>query len=110
MRQRQALGEKPLDWVGSSKRDFFVFPSPVQREIGNALGLAQFGGKHPNAKPWKGEGPGVFEVVDDFDGDTWRAATRCVFGTSSTYCTRSRKNRRAARKPRVPISNSLRAG
>jgi phage-related protein len=67
------LGEKPLDWVGSSKRDFLAFPLPVQREIGNALGLAQFGGKHPDAKPWKGEGPGVFEVVDDFDGDTWRA-------------------------------------
>jgi phage-related protein len=52
---------------------FWRFRRPVQREIGNALGLAQFGGKHPNAKPWKGEDPGVFEVVDDFDGDTYRA-------------------------------------
>jgi phage-related protein len=73
MRARLAIGEKPLDWIGSSKRDFLAFPAPVQREIGNALGLAQFGGKHPNAKPWKGEGPGVFEVVDDFSGDTYRA-------------------------------------
>jgi phage-related protein len=54
MRARLAIGEKPLDWIGSSKRDFLAFPAPVQREIGNALGLAQFGGKHPNAKPWKG--------------------------------------------------------
>jgi phage-related protein len=73
MRTRLAIGEKPLDWVGSSKDDFCAFPLPVQRDIGNALGLAQFGGKHPRAKPWKGEGPGVFEVVDDFDGDTYRA-------------------------------------
>jgi phage-related protein len=73
MRLRLAIGEKPLDWVGSAKKDFSAFPVPVQREIGNALGLAQFGGKHPNAKPWKGEGPGVFEVVDDFDGNTYRA-------------------------------------
>jgi phage-related protein len=73
MRPRLSVGEKPLDWVASSKRDFLAFPAPVQREIGNALGLAQFGGKHPNAKPWKGEDPGVFEVVDDFDGDTYRA-------------------------------------
>jgi phage-related protein len=73
MRAHLVFGEKPLDWVGSAKRDFLAFPVPVQREIGNALGLAQFGGKHPNAKPWKGEGPGVFEVVDDFDGDTYRA-------------------------------------
>jgi phage-related protein len=73
MRSRLAVGEKPLDWVGSAKRDFLAFPSAVQREIGNALGLAQFGGKHPRAKPWQGEGSGVFEVVDDFDSDTYRA-------------------------------------
>ena len=42
-------------------------------EMGMALGVAQFGGKSPSAKPWKGEGPGVFEIVEDFDGDTYRA-------------------------------------
>ena len=73
MRPRLAVGEKPLDWIASAKEDFLAFPIPVQREIGNALGLAQFGGKHPHAKPWKGEGPGVFEMVDDFEGDTYRA-------------------------------------
>ena len=57
-------GEKPLDRVGSSKRDFMAFPGPVKDEMGNALGLAQFGGKHPSAKPWKGEGPGVFQLVE----------------------------------------------
>lgn len=66
-------GEKPLDWVGSSKKDFVGFPEPVQDEMGNALGLAQFGGKHPSAKPWKGQGAGVFEVVEDHAGDTYRA-------------------------------------
>lgn len=73
MRPRLVIGEKPLDWVGSAKQDFLTFPALVKSEMGNALGLAQFGGKHPSAKPWKGEGPGVFEVVDDFDGDTYRA-------------------------------------
>jgi phage-related protein len=66
-------GEKPLDWVGSSKKDFLTFPEPVKNEMGNALGLAQFGGKHPSAKPWKGQGPGVFELVEDHDGNTYRA-------------------------------------
>ena len=42
-------------------------------EMGNALGIAQFGGKHPSAKPWKGQGAGVFEIVEGFDGDTYRA-------------------------------------
>ncbi|GAA0537931.1 phage-related protein [Rhizomicrobium palustre] len=67
------IGEKPLAWVGSAKRDFLEFPMPVISEMGNALGVAQFGGLHPSAKPWKGQGSGVFEVVEDFDGDTYRA-------------------------------------
>ena len=68
-----AKGERPLDWVGSAKRDFLAFPEPVKNEMGSALGLAQFGGKHPAAKPWKGQGPGVFELVEDHDGDIYRA-------------------------------------
>jgi len=31
--------------------------------MGYALGLAQLGGKHPHAKPWKGEGASVLELV-----------------------------------------------
>jgi len=72
-RARLAAGEKPLFWVGASKRDLLAFPPPVIDEIGMALSVAQFGGKHPRAKPWKGEGPGVFEVVEDRFGDTFRA-------------------------------------
>lgn len=41
--------------------------------MGNALGIAQFGGKHPSAKPWKGQGAGVFEVVESHDGNAYRA-------------------------------------
>jgi phage-related protein len=66
-------GERPLDWVGSSKKDFLGFPARVKDEMGNALGLAQFGGTHPSAKPWKGQGSGVFELVENHDGDTYRA-------------------------------------
>ena len=49
------------------------FPAAVQDEIGSALSVAQFGGKHPKAKAWKGEGPGVLEVVGDYRSDTYRA-------------------------------------
>jgi phage-related protein len=65
--------EKPLYWVASAKKDYQAFPEEVQDDMGYALGLAQFGGKHPKAKPWKGEGPGVFEIVEDYRGDTYRA-------------------------------------
>jgi len=68
-----AAGERPLDWVGSSKRDFLAFPDPVKDDMGNALGLAQFGSKHPSAKAWKGEGPGVLEIVENHDGNAYRA-------------------------------------
>ncbi len=65
--------EKPLHWVGSSKKDYLAFPEGVQTDMGYALGVAQLGGKHPSAKPWTGEGSGVLEVVEDFRGDTYRA-------------------------------------
>ena len=76
-------GEKPLLWVGSSKEDLLRFPEPVKDSMGAALSLALFGGKHPAAKPWKGEGPGVFEIVDDFAGNTYRAVYAVRFGRAS---------------------------
>ena len=68
-----AVDEKPLHWVASAKKDYQAFPEEVQSEMGYALGLAQLGAKHPHAKPWKGDGPGIFEVVEDHRGDTYRA-------------------------------------
>jgi phage-related protein len=65
--------ETPLDWIGSSKADLLEFPREVVDDIGYALSVAQLGGKHPDAKPWKGEGSGVLEVVERFDGDAYRA-------------------------------------
>ena len=99
-------GEKPLDWVGSSKRDFLGFPEAVKDEMGNALGVAQFGGKHPSVKPWKGQGPGEFEVAEDHDGDTARfirSASR-----SCMCCTPSRRSRPTVSGQRTPISTWLR--
>jgi phage-related protein len=65
--------EKPLHWVGSSKRDFLSLPAAAKEDMGNALGIAQFGGAAPTAKPWKGLGPGVLEVVESHDGSAYRA-------------------------------------
>jgi len=72
-RARRASGEKALFWIGSSWGDLLAFPEAVKDEIGIALSVAQFGGKHPHAKPWKAAGPGVFEIVEDYRGDTYRA-------------------------------------
>ncbi len=73
MARKPVSGEKPLYWVGSAKKDLLTFPEAVKDGIGAALSVAQFGGKHPAAKPWKGEGPGVLEIVEDDYGKTYRA-------------------------------------
>ena len=72
MRSRLAPGERPIVWVASAKKDLVAMPEPVVRFIGMALGVAQLGGTHPSAKAWKGQGPGVLEIVSEFDGDAFR--------------------------------------
>ena len=53
--------------------DLLAFPEKVQKKIGAALSIAQFGGKLPGAKPWKGAGSVVFEIVEDYRSDAYRA-------------------------------------
>lgn len=64
---------KPVVWLGDSLRALKSFPSAVQDEVGYALFLAQRGEKHLAAKPMKGLGAGVLEVVADHRGNTFRA-------------------------------------
>jgi|SRR5437016_1750437 len=66
---------KPLEWRGTSKRDFMVFPAAVQREMGYALFLAQAGQRHGRmAKTLKGFGGGTtIEVRENHEENTYRA-------------------------------------
>lgn len=60
--------------MGSSREDLRAFPENVQWKLGGALWDAQNGRKATFAKPLKGfGGASVLEIVDDFDGDTYRA-------------------------------------
>src|SRR4051794_12029411 len=71
---------KPVFWVASSKKDLRKFPRGVRQTIGQALFDAQTGGKHPSAKPLKGfHGAGVLEVVEDDNGNTYRAVYTVTF-------------------------------
>jgi len=71
---------KPVRWIGSSREDLRGFPDDVRRRVGGALWDAQIGVKAPYAKPLKGFGSaGVLEVVDDFDGNTYRAVYTVCF-------------------------------
>ncbi len=75
---------RELRWVGRSLADLKEFPEDVQDVLGYALHVAQTGGKHPSAKPLRGDpaftGAGVLEVVDDYDGDTYRAVYTVRYG------------------------------
>jgi phage-related protein len=64
---------RPLLWIASSRRDYRKFPSRVQDNFGFELFLAQTGQHPPSAKPLRGLGSGTIELVEDFDGDTYRA-------------------------------------
>ncbi len=71
---------KELVWIASSKKDLCKFPGEVRQVMGFALYQAQVGDKHIAAKPLKGfRGAGVLEVVDDFDGDTYRTVYTVSF-------------------------------
>ena len=71
---------KPVEWIGSSRNDLQEFPEDVQQMMGFALYRAQLGKKHPDAKPLKGfKGAGVLEIVENFDGDTYRAVYTVQF-------------------------------
>ena len=65
---------KPVHWVGSSKEDLRKFPDEVRWRVGGALWDAQLARKAPYVKPLRGfGGASVLEIVDDFDGNTFRA-------------------------------------
>lgn len=71
---------KPVEWIGSSRDDLRDFPEEVQQIMGFALYRAQLGKKHPDPKPLKGfKGAGVLEIVENLDGDTYRAVYTVKF-------------------------------
>lgn len=71
---------KPVEWIGSSYKDYRAFPDPVQELMGFALYQAQTGGTHDSVKPLKGfGGAGVLEIIEDHHGDTYRAVYTVKF-------------------------------
>lgn len=71
---------KPVAWIASALDDLKDFPEDVQQAVGYALYRAQCGEKHPSAKPLKGfKGASVLEVVQNFDGDTYRVVYTIKF-------------------------------
>jgi len=95
----------PVEWVGSSYKDFRSFPDLVQDSMGFALYMAQIGRMHGSAKPLKGfGGAGVVEVVDDHQGDTYRAVYTVKFD-SAVYVLHAfqKKSKKGTKTPQEEI-------
>ena len=104
-RRRSDVSPKPVRWVGSSKDDLRAFPDEVRRRVGGALWDAQLGRKAPYVKPLKGfGGASVLEIVDDFDGATFRAVYTVRFaGAVYVLHAFQKKSRRGIATPRAEL-------
>jgi phage-related protein len=71
---------KPLHFIGSSKKELQNMPEDVQDVFGSALLDAQYG-DHPRGARLFGEAipREVMKLVEDHDGDTYRAAYTVAF-------------------------------
>jgi phage-related protein len=96
---------RALRWIGSARRDYGDFPVAVQSQFGFELFLAQTGQHPPSAKPLKGFGSGVIELIEDLDGDTYRAIYTVRFQTA-IYVLHSfkKKSKRGIKTPESDIA------
>ena len=73
---------RKVRWVGDSREQLQKFPSQVRKDIGHALYLVQTGQTPPSSKPMRGLESGVFEIVDDYDTNSYRAVYTVKIGRS----------------------------
>jgi phage-related protein len=88
--------------LGKTREQLIAFPREICRDIGYALHFAQSGDKHPTAKPLKGfVGAGVLEVIENHDGNTYRAVYTIQFA-DVVYVLHvfQKKSKRGAATPR----------
>jgi phage-related protein len=94
--------DKPIAWLGSSKKDLMALPLEVRKFFGHALDFAQRGDKHDAAKVLKGfGGAGVLELVEDDQDGTYRAVYTVKFAKAVfvLHCF-SKKSKRGIETPK----------
>ena len=71
---------RPISWISAARKDFDELPEGAQLEFGRALTIVAEG-RHPDiAKPMKGFGSGIFELVLRFRGDAYRVVYSVQLG------------------------------
>jgi len=99
--------DKPLLWIGSSKKDLMALPVNVRKFFGHALDFAQHGDQHDAVKVLKGFGcAGVLEVVEDDISGTYRAVYTVTFEEAVfvLHCFQKKSNRGIAHQKRTSKS------
>jgi phage-related protein len=59
-------------WLGDSLKNQRAFPEDVQDVLGHDLDEIQGGNMPDSVKPLPGYGPGVYEIGEDYNTDTYR--------------------------------------
>lgn len=73
--------ERPVIWMGSSRRDLKAMSDRVRDSVGFALERVQAGEGHPSIRSLSGADlRGVHEIRVDADGDTYRAVYAANLG------------------------------
>ena len=71
---------RPVSWIKAARKEFERFPVDAREICLGALTIAAEGGKADIAKPFKGLGPGVFEIALRFRGNAFRVVYAVQIG------------------------------
>lgn len=96
--------DKPIIWMGPTRKDLRAMPEDVKDEIGFALDTAQRGGKVAYAAPMKGRLRTVTEIRVDESGGTYRAMyTTEMEGFVYVLDVFRKKSKKGAETPKADI-------
>jgi phage-related protein len=73
--------QRPVVWLGDSKKSIREFPDGAQKLLGDELQLMQFGGMPRDAKPFKGVGSGVLEIALRHASEAYRVVVALQIGS-----------------------------
>ena len=95
---------RKVRWIGDSRKRLQDFPEPVREDIGHALYRVQIGETPPSAKMMTGMDTGVYEIVDNYDTDTYRVVYTVKIGSNIyvLHCFQ-KKSRRGIKTPKKEI-------
>ena len=64
--------QREVFWIGNTKKAVGKFPEEVREDMFAAIDLVTRGGTPSDAKPWTGDGSGVWELVEAHEGNAYR--------------------------------------